>query len=332
MSLDTFNVTRVNQQNSTGSTFALVIEEFTGMVEGTLERRSMLKGWVPVKPVRGTDTIRADAVGESTLQALVPGVTPNGTKNDFSKNLLVVDTVILARATFPVIDVFQQSFDKRKEVALEHGKKLAKQWDTAMFTQAVKASLLTESAFAGGSAGKPTGHFGGSTQVLGAAGDATDPAKLYAALAGLMTKLEDKDVDPQMDDLILACRPSVFYTLLQAEQLINAEYITAEGNKVQGMILKTYGVPVMRSNNYVGGRNITGSLLSTARNSNAYDGDFTKVVMTAFSPRALMAGETIPLTGEVFYDNVSKSHYVDAHMSYGATPSRAEFAGSILLP
>lgn len=331
---DVFQVTYPNQQNSTGDTLALVIERFTGLVEGTLERKSMLKGWVPVTPVRGTATIRADAVGESTLQVLSPGATPDGTSvNDFSAQTLTIDTVVLARATFPILDAFQQNFNKQQEVANEHGKKLSKLWDEAHFIQAVKASQLTESAYDKGATGaRPAGHFGGSIQTLASSGDATDPAKLYAAVADLLVKMELKDVDPQVDDCVIACKPDVFYTLLQAEQLINAEYITANGNRVQGMVLKAYGIPVMRSNNYVAGKNITAHPLSNSRNSNAYNGDFTKAVLSIFAPRALMAGETIPLTSEVFYDNVTKLWFVDAHMSYGATINRAEFAGSIFLP
>lgn len=330
---DVFNITYPNQSNSAGDNFALIIEEFTGMVEGTLMRRSAMKGRVNVRPVKGTDTIRNDAVGESTLQKLVPGTTPDGTKNDFGKETLTVDTVILARAVFPILDVFQTNYDKRKEVANEHGKKIAKFWDQSMFIQAIKASLRTESAFInGGSTGKPAGHFGGSIETLALAGDATDPAKLFAAIARLMVKLENKDVDPQDDDLMIACKPETFYALLQAEQLVNAEYVTSEGTKIQGLVLKQYGVPVVRSNNYPAGENISGHYLSNARNSNAYDGDFSKAVLSIFSPRALLAGETIPLTTEVFYDNVTKSHFVDAHLSFGATTGRAEFSGSLYKP
>lgn len=331
---DVFAVTRVNQQNSAGDTFALVIEKFNGMVEGTIQRKSKLQGWVPMENVTGTDTIRVDAVGESTLQVLSnSGATPDGTKNDFSKQTLTVDTVVLARSTFPLIDVFQQNFNKQREVAGEHGKKLAKLWDQAMFIQAAKASLLAESAFDKGAAGaKPAGHFGGSIETLALAGDKTDPAKLYASIARLFVKMMEKDVDPQGDDLIIAVKPAEYMTLFQAEQLIQSDYITSEGNKVNGWTLKGYGVPIINSNDYVSGSNISAHPLSTARNSNAYDADFTKLVATAFSPRALLAGETIPLKSEIFYDNVTKLWFVDAHMSYGATTRRAEYAGSIYIP
>ena len=330
---ESYNIQRPGQSNSAGSISALHIEEFTGLVESTLERKAQLKGWIPVKPVKGTSMLTNFAVGESTLQKATPGIQPDGTTTDFAKRSLTVDTVVLARAVLPLLEVFQTSYDARKEIALEHGKKIAKFYDQSFFIQAIKAALLTDSAYRGaGAVGKPAGHFGGSQQVLGAAGDSLDPAKLYAAIAGLYTKMELKDVDPQSDDVMLAVKPTEFYTLLQNEQLINSEYITSEGTKITGMVLKGYGCPVIRSNNFPGGDIITGHMLSNATNANAYDGDFTKVVACAFSPRALLAGETIPLESDVFYDKLSKSWFVDAHLSYGVTANRAEFAGVIMKP
>lgn len=333
MSLDSFIVNTPNQQNQTGDARALVIEEFTGMVEGTIERRSIMNGLIPVRRVQGTDTFTNRAVGESTLQKLVPGVTPNGTKTDFAKNSVTVDTVILAREAYSVLEVFTTNIDVRREVATEQGKKIAKFWDQSFFIQAFKAALLTQSKFANGSAGKPAGHFGGNQEVLAAAGDLSDPAKMYAALARLMVKFEKKDVDPRNDDVMIVVPPEVYYTLIQAEQLVNTEYVTSAGNKVNdAWVLKTYGVPVWSSNNAPFQTNVTGHLLSNAGNGNAYDGDFSKIGALAFSPRAIMAGETIPLTSQIFWDELSKAWYVDSHLSFAVGPNRAEFAGVIALP
>lgn len=331
---ESYNIERPAQSNSAGAVTALQIEEYTGVVESTIERKAILKGWIPVRNVRGTGVITNFAVGESTLGKVVPGVQPDGnSNNDFAKRSLRVDSLIFARTILPLLEVFQTSYDARKEIGQEHGKKIAKFWDQAFFIQAIKTSLLTDSAYRGaGGAGKPGGHFGGSQQALGSAGDKADPAKLYAAIAGLFTKMEAKDVDPQSDDVMLAVKPAEFYTLLQNEQLIDGTYVTSEGTKIQGMLLKSYGVPVVRSNNFPGSETITGHLLSNTDNSNAYDGDFSKIVATAFSPRALMAGETIALETDVFYDKLSKHWFVDAHLSFAVGPNRAEFAGSIVLP
>ncbi len=330
---DSYAIVRPGQSNQAGSISALHLEEFTGVVESTIERKSALKGMIPIRPVKGTSVVTNFAVGESTLQKATPGSPIDGTGTDFAKRTLTVDTVVLARAVLPLLETFQTSYDARKEIGMEHGKKIAKFVDQSFFIQAIKAALLTDSAYKGsGAAGKPAGHFGGSQQTLGAAGDALDPAKLYAAVANLFVKMEEKDVDPRTDDVLIALRPAEFYTLLQNEQLIDGTYKTAEGTSIQAHLLKAYGVPVVSSTNFPAGLTITGNLLSNAANSNAYDGDFTKVVACAFSPRALMAGETIPLTTDVFWDKVSKQWFVDAHLAYGVTPNRAEFAGVILKP
>lgn len=337
MSLDSFNVTfpnAINQKDLTAEDkLALVIEEFTGMVEGTIQRRSIMHGLIPVRTVKGTATFTNHAVGESTLQRITPGVTPNGTKSDFSKTSVTIDTVVLARETFPVLDVFQTQMDVRREVSVEQGKKIAKFWDQSFFIQAIKAALQTESTYSRGTAGKPAGHFGGSQEVLASAGDLRDPAKLYAALARLLTKMETKDVDPRNDDVMLVVKPEQYYTLIQAEQLVNTTYTTAAGNKVNdAWVLKTYGVPVFSSNNLPAGEVITNHLLSTANNGNGFDGDFTKIGALAFSPRAIMAGETIPLSSKVFWDEVSKHWFVDSWLAYSVGPNRAEYAGVIALP
>lgn len=330
---DIFNVNTPNQQNQTGDARALVIEEFTGFVEGTIDRRSIMQGIIPVRRVQGTDTFTNRAVGESTLQKLTPGAQPDGTKSDFAKNSVTVDTVVLAREIFSVLEVFTTNIDVRKEVAVEQGKKIAKFYDEAFFIQAIKAALLTQSTFSNGSAGKPAGHSGGSQEVLANALDIADPAKLYAALARLMVKFEKKDVDPRNDDLMIIVSPEAYYTLIQAEQLVNTQYVTSSGNQINdAWVLKTYGVPVWASNNAPFGKSITGNLLSNAANGNAYDGDFTKIGALAFSPRAIMAGETIPLESDVFFDKLYKAWFVDSHLSFAVGPNRAEYAGVIALP
>lgn len=321
-----YNVTRPNQQNSTGDELALVIEEFTGMVEGTLERKSEIQGWIPVKSVKGTATITNYAVGESSLQVLEPGKVPDGTKNDFSRISVTVDTVVLARAAFPMLEVFQTNFDARREVATEHGKKISKFYDQAFFIQAAKAAALSASPYGS------DGHLGGSSVTLGAAGDATDPAKIYKAIADLFVIMEQKDVDPRSDDITLVMPPAQFYTLLQAEQIVNGEYVTADGTSMNTFIFKAFGCPAISTNNTPAGKTITGHELSNARNSNAYDGDFSKHLISAISPRSLLAGETIPLTSKVFFDDLSKTWFVDSWLSFAVTPNRPEFAGRIILP
>jgi len=328
MSLDTFNVVRPAARNGKDANpLALVIEEFTGMVEGTIVRRSVTDPVINIRPVKGTATVTNFAVGESDLQVIVPGQTPNGTKNQFGKNSVTVDRTILARATLPLLDVFQTSYDARKEIATEHGKKIAKMKDQAFLIQAIKTANLTNSTFFDTT--ELPGHKGGTKVTLSAAGDENDPAKLYSAFANLFAQMEEKDVDPVADDLFIFLRPRAFYALLEAEQVINGQYVTAAGTSIEGHIFKAWGVPVISSANVPnwvenGAAGSVSGLMGTS-----YNGDYSKVVAVVFSARAVLAGSTIDLQTKVFFDDVSKHWYVDAWLAFAATSNRAEYAGAI---
>lgn len=325
---DVYTVIQPGQLNGTGAIDALHIEEFTGIVEGTLARKSVIAPRIPLRTVRGASTITNFAVGRSVVQKLVPGFPIDGIGNKFGKVTMTIDTVTIARAILPLLETFQTSYDARSEIAKEHAKELAKQYDQSFFIQATKAGLLTANTFGLTAAG----HLGGSQVTLAGASDHLDPALLYSGIVDLITQMRLKDVDPISDEVIVAVGPTEFATLMMNELLIDRNYITSDGTSIEGQMLKAHGVWVISSNNFVGGQNITGNLLSNADNANAYDGDFTKVVATAFAPKALLAGETIPLQTKVFFDDMYKFWCVDAWRAYGVAPSVASFAGVLLKP
>lgn len=327
MSRDTFQVTRPNAKLGGSDNFELVLEEFAGIVEESMQTRSVTEGWVKMQTIKGTATVTKDAIGESTLQVLVPGVTPDGTKNQFSDNSVTVKTVVLARSALPMLDVFQTKYDVRKKIGNEHGKKMAKFRDAALLVQMAKAATATTSKY-----GALPGHYGGTQFTLAAAGDQNDPAKLYKAINRLFSQMEEKDVLPQEDGHALFVRPSVYYALMDAEQIINGDYITSTGNVVQGVpVLKALGVPIIKTNNMPHTNTVSTPDDVATMMGGDYSGDFSKLLMMIASPDALLCGETISLESDVFWDKLSKSWYVDAHMAFAATTDRHEHAGAILM-
>lgn len=310
---------------------ALATEEYGQVVEHSIRTRSALEGFIQMRPVVGTTTLTDFAIGETELGKVTPGETPAAQNAQFSKASIEVDTVVYARNALPLLESFQAHYDARREIGLEHGKKIAKFRDQSLFIQAAKAAGLTDSRFSDGSTDLP-GFTGGTKIDFDNANDIKDPAILFSKLGDVMAEMATKDVMPAEDDVIIALRPAEFYTLQQAEQIVNGNYLTADGNQLSGIpIMKAWGCPVVMSNN-IPNSNISGHLLSNTANSDAYDGDFTKLGALIFSPRALLGGETIPLTSDVYYEKLEKSWFVDSHLAYAVTPNRAEFAGSLWLP
>lgn len=326
MSLDVFGVNRPNQNLGAGDELALVIPEYVGEVTGTFDRQAKFAPFVDFQSVQGTATITKEGIGESTLGVITPGQTPDQTSNNqYAQHSLTVDTVVLARTQLPILDVFQKRYDVRTALGREHGKKISKFYDQSIVIQAAKAAALAQSSY-----GALPGHSGGTTVSVADFNAAKDPAILYAAISNLLAQMEEKDVDPQADGVVMGLRPDLFYALSDAEQIVNSNYVTFNGKEiVNAKILKAFDIPVISSNN-VPRSNITNHLLSNTRNSNAYNGDFSKLVAVAFSPEALLGGETIPLTSNVFFDDVSKHWYVDSWLSYGVKPDVAAKAGRIV--
>jgi hypothetical protein len=329
--IPTSQLTRPGQIDQTGDINATAVTEYSTTVQHTMDRRSVLSPYVSLRPVLGTNSIGSFGFGASTIGKVTPGEAPAATKNDVGKNILTIDTLIYTRHALPLLEIFQTSYDAREELGIEDGKAHAKLFDQTFFIQAAKAAMLTQSKYSS-TAGKPSGYTGGSTVTLSDIGDKTDPARMYQALSDLMVSMKLKDVDPAHDDVIIAVDPVVYHVLLQAEQLINSNYVTARGTTVEGaMVLRGFGCPIVDTNNLPNGV-ISGHQLSNTANSNAYDGDFTKLVGVAVSPRAFLAGETVALRSDLFYDNIYKSWFVDSERAFGVTPDRAEYAGAILLP
>lgn len=326
MPLPAYTATRTNQRLGSGDELALIIPEFEAEVESVARRQSVTEGFINMQSIRGTATLVKNAIGETDLQTLTPGSTPDGTVAQFSDNHVTVDTVVLARNIQPLLDSFQNKFDTRMAVAQEQGKKIGKFKDNSVMIQAAKASLLSTSAY-----GNLPGFQGGNTYTFGAAGDALDPNKYYMAIGELVEKMELKDVDIQADGCVLFLSPTEHKLLLESDYIINGEYLTSDGSVVQGQVFKAWGIPVRKTNN-IPRTNITSHLLNTSRNSNAYNGDFTKLRGLLFSPKALLAGATIDLTSDVWFDKMSKQWFIDSWLSYALTPDRAEWAGSIWIP
>lgn len=324
-------ITHPGQFDQTGDINAAAVTEYGQTVQHTIERRSVLAPYVNMRPVRGTNRIGSYGFGESTVGKVTPGEAPAASKNDIGRNTLIIDTLVYTRHFLPLLETFQTSYDARVELGVEDGQAMAKFTDQAFFIQAYKAATDVNSRYSSVS-GKPAGYKGGSIETLGASADLTDPARMYKAISNLLATMETKDVVPGQDDVVIAVRPETFYTLLDAEQIINGEYVTARGTRVEGaMIFKAFGCPVVRTNNLPNGV-ISNHLLSTSNNSNAYDGDFSKLAALAFSTKALLAGETIPLTHDLYYDKIFKSWIVDSHAAFGVTGDRSEYAGAVMLP
>lgn len=344
----------------TGSVNPLYIEQYGGEVEHRFLKDSFMRQFFKFKTVRGTDTVTNDRIGHTQLQKVTRGVRPADHAPTFDNISVKVDTIVLARTTQFLLDDFLSHIDVRKEVGVEHGKEIGKFFDESFLNQGIKANQITNvvpvkdatgtvtgTVSVGGWADvvdmgtasavvapiertAPEGFQGGTVVTLAAADDEEDPELLELAIQKLCQTIEEKDVD--IMEAVLLMRPAQYYTLLKNDKLISKDFSTANGDYAEGKVLKSNGVRIQTTNRFPKASDIGQThYLSNAGNGNAYDvvANDVRCVVCLLMPKALLAGETIPLTSKVYYHDVELQWFIDSYLAFAVTPNRAEMAAGI---
>lgn len=312
----------------TGEVNPLHLEEYGGEVETQFVKKSFMRSYVKIKPVRGTDTITNDRMGKTTIQKVVPGTRPSSSAPQFDNISVRVDTMILARSNQHLLHDFQAHYDVRMELGQDHGKEIGKFFDESLIIQGIKTAAIVSGDGSAGTTQMPDGFQSGHVETLALAGDELDPDKLQLAVENCVQAIEEKDVD--LDGAVVIVSPAQYYTLLRNDKLIDADYSLGNGKYAKGKVFETVGLPIVKTNR-IPKDAIVGHKLSNASNNNAYDMSALEATAVALImlPKALLAGETIPLTSEIFYDKIEKQWFVDSYLAFAATPNRAEHAAII---
>jgi hypothetical protein len=312
----------------TGTVNPLYIEEYGGMVESQIIKTSIMKQFVSMKSIRGTDTVTNDRIGTTSLQAVSPGVRPDPGVAEFDNVSVKVDTIILARNNVNLLADFQAHYNVRAELGMDHGKIIGRFFDEAICIQGVKAASIVKGDGTAGTTKLPEGWKGGVQIDLASAADEDDSAKLQRAIEDLVEGIELNDIE--IEGAALFVNPTQYYVLQRNDKLISGDYSTGNGDYANGTVLKSCGVPIFKTNR-LPQETVTGHYLSNAGNNNAYDvsAEEAKVVALLLMPKALLAGETIPLTSKVYYSDVELQWFIDSYLAFGVTPNRAEMAGIV---
>ena len=306
---------------------ALMIEEYGGEVESQFKKSSIMRQYTRIRPVRGTDTIVNNRVGRTTLKKLVPGVRPPAESTPFGKVTLTVDTVVLARDNRSMLNEFQTHFDARQELAQDHGKEISYFFDQAFLIIAIKGALAPAPVLGDGNPSKQS-IGAGNAVTLDAVGDEEDPDKLYQAIVDILTQMEEKEIP--IDELVVFVRPTRFQTLLNNNKLLHTDYSTGNGDFAKGLLYWIGGARIVKTAR-IPEAPIVDHFLSNPQNGNAYDvtGTQANAVAVILHPKSLLAGETIPLTSDVWFNREEKQWFIDTWLAFGVAVNRPDVCGAV---
>lgn len=329
---------------NSGTVNPLYIEQYGGEVEHRILKDSFMRQFFTFKSVRGTDTITNDRIGFTALQKVTRGIRPTDSSPSFDNISVKVDTLVLARTNQFLLDDFLAHLSVRKEVGMEHGKTIGKFFDEAFIIQGIKAAQISNQDPAGVILGgwpsgstyarsirtAPEGFQGATAVQLAAANDELDPDKLERAIQDMCQAIEEKDVD-LMGGVVLV-RPAQYYVLLRNTKLMDRDFSEMNGDYAKGKVLMANGVRIQTTNRFPKSTDVgVTHFLSNAGNGNAYDvtANDTNCIALFLQPKALLAGETIPLTSKVYYSDIELQWFIDSYLAFGVTPNRAEMAAGI---
>lgn len=305
-----------------------MVAHYSGEVEAQFAKSSIIRSYVNVRRLVGTDTMFNRRVGRPSLQGINDtnvGLAPAPTKTGFGKASVTVDTIVLARDVRGMLNEFQTDFAAREALGQEHGKEIGKFFDEAHLIMNIKGSQKTEADSLNGAFGN------GKNFTFTAANDHLDPTKLVDAIRTQITRFADEDID--RNELVIWVRPTEFQTLLDADKLVNMLYSATNGDYAAGRLATIEGCRIVESARIPRVATPAGEhhLLSNADNSNAYDitAKDASAAAVIMHPRSLLSAETIPLQSDVYFYQINKMWYIDSLISFGVAVNRADLCGCV---
>ena len=322
---------------NTGEVDSLLIEKFNGTVHEAYQKGENLLSSFQVQDVVGTNIVSNKYVGDTQLQTLTPGQEPEATDTEFNKNALVVDTIVLGRNTVHTLHDIQNDFSVMDKLATNQMGKL-KTLEDQMVVQQLLAGGATGGAYdpyantLTGGVSRVSGHgVAVNVELKDDLTQSNDPYKLVSAIEiaimGLVIQrvplMGMKCIVPVSEFGLL-----VDYGFIAQSQGGENETTGVGFSGLMGK-LKGYNIPVMGSTEYTQMKinphdGATNHLLSNANNGNRYDvtADMQKTHAIVYGSDALLAGRTITLQSDIFFDKKTKGYFIDSWFAEGATPDR----------
>lgn len=317
MSLDTHTVVKTNQNKLTGNEFALTLERMKNDVEHGLETDAE-HGDIYAKfdVISETNKQIKKAVGQTVVQKLVPGVTPDGTTTPITKIGQEIEHLFISRSIISKIDSLVTDFNYVAALTREHKRKWVLMIDEMISIQALKGAKAATSKY------DLPGFTGGVARTIPTA-DANDGTVIVDALSKMYADFQNKGIR-DFSGFKIWVKPETYQVLALNELLNNKDYKTAEGR------LNFMGIPISVTVNSVLGKNITSHELTTTNNS--FTGNFTNDLLMFGNFNEGIWGVKLEEVKFVHhYDKLSVADYIDSFFGATCTYDRNEYLGVLSL-
>lgn len=300
----------------------LHIEEHLGIVDSSFQYSSKFAGITNIRTLRGTNQVRIDRVGSSTIAGRKAGEDLNVSKVKSDKFNLTVDTVLYARHQFDKFDDWVASLDMRKEVAREDGIALARQFDQACLITLQKCGDFAAPAHLAGAFNNgillPV-----SVSTSAANAEATAATLRREHRKGIEALIKRDLGDQVMSEGITYVTPEIFSMLLEHKQLTSVEYGASEGGNslVAGRLGMMNGVRIVETPRFPTGAITTNPL---GADYNVTAAQARRQMVTVIPSLALVAAQVHPVSADYWEWKEKFCHVLDTIQSYAIGARRPD--------
>jgi hypothetical protein len=307
------------------------IEEHLGIVDGVFETSSKLAPYTNIRTLRGTNTARIDRIGNVDVSGRKSGEDLVISQVRSDKAILTVDTLLYTRHQFDNFDEWTSSIDIRKEVGRADGIALAKQFDVACLTQAMKCADFEAPTHLAGA------FYDGIEETvtisgLPANGEA-DADLLVRAHRASIEELINRDLgDAVMAEGVTFVSPWVFTILLDHKKLQNVEFqgggVGVGNNFAAGRIAVLNGIRIVETPR-IPQAAVTSSPLGSEFHLTA--AQVLRQMITIIPSMSLYAAQVHPLDGKYWEWEEKFSWVLDTFQSYNIGQRRPDSVATVAI-
>lgn len=282
-------VSRLGQANQSGDVLTLFLKVYAGEVLTAFETRVIMRALTRLRTITSGKSASFPAIHKASVGYHTPGEEIVGKKISHNEVIIPIDDLLISDVFIASVDEAMNHYDVRGPYSVEQGRALARQWDSNVARNVIRAARGGELF---------TGDADSAGTVLIDADADTNATSLGDSILLARQTLDEKDVPVDDGEANAALKPAQWYLLAADTSRVLNRDVDGDGSFSKGKFTMVGGVQVHKSNNLPWGVNDSANSALPA----AYRIDMTNTVAAVFTEAAVGTVQLMGLAMEGEYD------------------------------
>lgn len=333
------NVSRLGQENLSGSPLALFLKVFAGEVAVAFDVENVMMPLHRVRTITHGRSAQFPYIGSVNASYHVPGAEMTGSQIPHAEQVINIDGLLVANTSIANIDEAMNHYDVRGPYAQELARALARTFDARLLRVVARAARThgfvngTPYNNSGASGVVPANYTGDASATyrvrdteLQDASAKTSATVLISKLIKAAQRLDERNAPASGRYAALA--PAQYYLLVanggtQVGSVMHRDW-GGSGSLASGKVYEVSGLTLVKTNNFPS--TLVTSDTKAATSGNNYNGDFTKTAALVWQEQAVGTVKLLDIATEAEYTARHQATFMVAKYAMGHGVLRPECA------